>query len=67
MRIIKGLRRIAPAVCAGIKSLVPDVLAIAGAFCIWRGIDMINRPAGVIAAGILLIAGAVIWSRGDAK
>lgn len=67
MRLIKGMRKIAPALGAGIKNLVPDALALTGAFCIWRGIDMINRPAGVIAAGILLIAGAVIWSRGDGK
>ena len=47
-----------------LKSLIPDALAIAGAFFIGFGAGMIYIPAGVICIGCLLIAGAVIYSRG---
>lgn len=47
-----------------IRSLIPDALAVAGAFFIVRGVWLVYRPAGFIAAGILLIAGAVVVSKG---
>lgn len=52
---------------AGILSLIPDALAIAGAFFVGFGIWQIYRPAGYIAIGVLSICGAVIWSKGGAK
>ena len=50
-----------------IRSLIPDVLAVAGAFFIGFGAWVIYPPAGWIVAGAELIAGAVIWSKGGAK
>lgn len=45
-------------------SIIPDALAVTGALLVWLGIDKIYRPAGLVTAGILLITGAVIWSKG---
>lgn len=41
-----------------------DILLVAGGALIGCGVAMIYPPAGVIAAGVLLIAGAVLWARG---
>lgn len=46
-----------------ICSLVSDALAIAGAFLIWRGVDLMHRPVGLIVLGLLAIAGAVIVAK----
>lgn len=46
-----------------IRSLIPDALAIAGVFLIWRGVDLIHRPAGLIVLGLLAVAGAVIVAK----
>jgi len=68
VRLINGIRKILPGTGRVIKNTIPDALAIAGAFLIWKGVDRINVPAGLIAAGILTIGAAVIWSKGaDAK
>ena len=48
---------------ATILSLIPDALAIAGAFFIGFGIWKIYRPAGFIAIGILSICGVIVWSK----
>ena len=41
-----------------------DLLMVWGAGCISAGVGWICPPAGLIAAGILLIAGGVLWARG---
>lgn len=41
-----------------------DILLAAGGALIGCGVSMIYPPAGVIAAGVLLIVWAVIWARG---
>ena len=43
-----------------IGNLTADLALAAGAVLVSAGIGMIYRPAGVIAAGLLLIAGAVL-------
>lgn len=50
-----------------ILSLIPDALAIAGAFFIAFGAWKIYEPAGFIIAGAALISGAVVYSRGGEK
>lgn len=42
----------------------PDLALAAGAVLVSVGIGMICRPAGVIAAGVMLIAGAVLAALG---
>jgi len=64
VRLIKGLQKVLPGICRGFKSIIPDALAIAGAFLIWKGVDALNRPAGLMVAGVLCIAAAVVWSKG---
>lgn len=43
-----------------------DALLVCGAGCISAGVWLIWPPAGLIAAGALLIAGGVLWARGGA-
>lgn len=47
-----------------IPKIAPDVLMLLGATAIVKGVGMIFLPAAWLAAGILLIVGAVIWSKG---
>lgn len=41
-----------------------DLFLLTGAVCISSGVGWIYPPAGLIAAGVLLIAGGVLWARG---
>lgn len=41
-----------------------DVLLVCGAGCFSAGVGWIYPPAGLIAAGVSLIAGGVLWARG---
>lgn len=41
-----------------------DILLACGAGCISAGVGWIYPPAGLIAAGALLIIGGVLWARG---
>ena len=45
-------------------SLIPDILVLAGVLLIVYGVNLINQPAAWITAGTLVIALAVIWSKG---
>lgn len=47
-----------------IPKVIPDVLASAGAGAVSVGTFLVYTPAGWIVTGILLIAAAVIWSKG---
>jgi hypothetical protein len=40
--------------------IVPDALIVCGAAALACGVGMLNEAAGVIVAGILLIAGGVV-------
>lgn len=42
-----------------------DILLVLGAGCVAVGVGWIFPPAGVIAAGVLLIIGGVLWARGS--
>lgn len=44
---------------------VPDLLLLGGGALIAAGAAMIYRPAGFIAAGVVLIAAGVLWARGS--
>ena len=46
-----------------IPKIIPDALAIGGAISIWYGCYCIIKPLGFIVIGMLLIGGAVIWSK----
>lgn len=59
-KLIKRLKSVA----RGSAQIIPDVLAISGAVSIGYGAFLINPIAGWIATGVLLIAAAVIWSKG---
>ena len=50
-----------------VAGLMPDLFAIAGAVAIVRGVTYWSVPFGWIAAGILLLAAAVIWSKGGSS
>lgn len=41
--------------------LVPDLLCLAGAACLAAGAGLIYPPAGLLAAGALLLLGAARW------
>ena len=41
-----------------------DVMMACGAGCVSAGIWWLCPPAGLITAGVLLIAGGVLWARG---
>lgn len=41
-----------------------DALLVCGAWCVSAGVGWIYPPAGLIMAGVLLIAGGVLWARG---
>lgn len=41
-----------------------DAMLVLGTGCISAGAGWIFPPAGPIAAGVLLIAGGVLWARG---
>lgn len=41
-----------------------DLLLIWGAGCVSAGVGWIYPPAGLIAAGALLIAGGILWAKG---
>lgn len=41
-----------------------DILLLSGAALVSIGASMIYPPAGVIAAGVLLIVGGVLWAKG---
>lgn len=41
-----------------------DLLLVWGAGCVAAGVGWIFPPAGLIAAGVLLIIGGVLWARG---
>jgi hypothetical protein len=47
-----------------LKRLIPDILASSGAVCIACGAFLIDIIAGLFVTGTLLIASAVIWSKG---
>lgn len=49
----------------GACNIVADILAVAGAAAITIGVSLMSTAAGWISAGILLIAAAVIWSKGS--
>jgi len=53
--IINGLKQM--------PKLIPDLLAVGGAASISYGCYQIIEPLGFIVMGILLIGGAVIWSK----
>ncbi|MBE6722704.1 MAG: hypothetical protein E7572_09570 [Ruminococcaceae bacterium] len=61
-RIAAWFRKTVPRIKAA--NPVPDVLAVSGAACASAGVYQIYVPAGWIVLGVMLIAGAVIWSRG---
>lgn len=51
-----------------IKSALPtawDVAGTAGAVLVSVGVWMIDRPVGLIVAGVLLLSGAILASRAD--
>ncbi len=41
-----------------------DLLLVLGAGCVSAGVGWMYPPAGLITAGVLLIAGGVLWARG---
>ena len=41
-----------------------DLLLVLGAGCLCAGVGWIFPPAGLIAAGALLIVGGVLWAKG---
>ena len=47
-----------------VGSVIPDALAICGGVLIWRGVDLIHRPTGLIIAGALVITAAIILVKG---
>ena len=61
-RIAAWFRKTIPRIKA--KNPMPDVLAVSGAVCISAGSYQIYIPAGWIVLGVMLVTGAVIWSRG---
>lgn len=61
-RIAAWFRKTVPRIKAA--NPVPDILAVSGAVCISTGAYQIYAPAGWIVLGVMLVAGAVIWSRG---
>lgn len=42
----------------------PDLLLVWGAGSVCAGVGWIYPPAGLIAAGVMLIAGGVLWAKG---
>lgn len=42
-----------------------DLLLVWGAGCVSAGVGWIYPPAGLIAAGVLLIAGGILWAKGE--
>lgn len=46
-----------------IPKIIPDLLVVGGAVSISYGCYIIIEPLGFVVMGILLIAGAVIWSK----
>lgn len=48
-----------------VVSLIPDILAVAGAVCITRGVALIYPPAGWVVAGAMCIIAAVVISKGS--
>lgn len=42
----------------------PDALMVAGASVVSFGVGMIYQPAGVITAGLFLLAAGVAWAGG---
>lgn len=60
------MKRCREAIINGLKNipkLIPDLLAAGGAISISYGCYKVIEPLGFIVIGILLIAGAVIWSK----
>ena len=47
-------------------TVLMDLFGIAGALCIAGGIGWIYPPAGVIAGGILMLTGALLYARREA-
>lgn len=47
----------------GLPKIMPDILAISGSVSISFGCYKIIEPLGYIVMGVLLIGGAVIWSK----
>lgn len=45
------------------KDDILDIAGVVGAVAISAGIGMYSLPAGIIAAGVLLLAGALLLSR----
>jgi len=54
-KIIKLIKRL--------PKIMPDILAISGSVSISFGCYKIIEPLGYIVMGVLLIGGAVIWSK----
>lgn len=44
-----------------------EIAMMAGAALVSLGVGMYSRPAGVIAAGVFILAGAVLSCMGDGK
>ena len=49
------------------KKLLPEIACVSGACSISVGVGMMHLPAGIITAGILLIAGGLLASLIKAK
>lgn len=63
-RQFSRLRWMAKTVPRFLATLLPDVLAVLGAAAVTGGVWMLSDAAGWISAGVMLIAAAVIISRG---
>lgn len=48
------------------ENVAVSVALVAGAAGVAAGVAMVHVPAGVITAGVLLIAGSVLYARGSA-
>lgn len=47
-------------------ALLPEAVALGGVWLVARGAWMVYHPAGLITAGVLLLAGVVLHGRGAA-
>lgn len=50
--------------CAWLNRWGADLLLVCGAGCVCVGVGWIYPPTGLVAAGVLLIAGGVLWAKG---
>lgn len=62
-----GKQRDRPGVAEWLARWGADLLLTVGAALVSAGVRWIYPPAGLIAAGVLLIAGGVLWARGGGE